>query len=121
MTDHMTAEQLRAELLALSEDAREHYNDPPEFMRNAFVRFSCKVTEIAARLSGMAAVQWPPIETAPKDGSVIWAFNGEQARMKWVSGDNYALWIWDDCALSDIDPSPEQPTHWMPLPEPPHV
>mgnify|MGYP006266670133 CR=1 FL=1 len=62
---------------------------------------------------------WQPIETAPTNGTVIWAFNGEQVRMRWSQGDQWALWIYDDDVLNDIDPSPDQPTHWMPLPEPP--
>lgn len=64
-------------------------------------------------------MKWQPIETAPRDGTEIWAFNGEQARMHWVEGDGFALWIWSDELLSDIDPCAEQPTHWMPLPAPP--
>ena len=62
---------------------------------------------------------WQPIETAPKNETEIWAFNGEQARMLWIEGDGYGLWCWADECLCDIDPEPEQPTHWMPLPEPP--
>lgn len=67
----------------------------------------------------MRSEDWRPIESAPKDGHEIWAFNGEQARMKWICGDGYALWSWADALLADVDPSPEQPTHWMPLPQPP--
>lgn len=66
-----------------------------------------------------AAPEWQPIETAPKDGTSVWAFNGEQAPMCYIAGEGYALWIWADQVLSDVDPSPEQPTHWMPLPSPP--
>jgi hypothetical protein len=66
---------------------------------------------------------WQPIETAPRDGSEIWAFNGEQARMKWFEADGteegYSLWIWADELSCDVDPSPEQPTHWQPLSQPP--
>lgn len=62
---------------------------------------------------------WQPIETAPKDGAEIWAYNGTQQRMKWICGDGYALWVHADNTLSDIDPSPDQPTSYMPLPEPP--
>lgn len=61
---------------------------------------------------------WQPIGTAPKDRE-IWAFNGEQARMIWMEGEGYALWAWADETLGDIDPYPEQPTHWMPLPADP--
>lgn len=63
--------------------------------------------------------EWQTIDSAPKDGTEIWAYNGEQARMKWISGDGYALWSWADEILADVDADAVQPTHWMPLPEPP--
>jgi len=64
-------------------------------------------------------MNWKPIESARTD-RVIWAFNGEQARMRWLGfDDGDGMWIWDDETLSEIDPCPEQPTHYMPLPEPP--
>lgn len=63
--------------------------------------------------------EWQPIETAPKNGSEVWVYNGEQERMRWIEGDEYALWVYADELLNDVDPSPEQPTHWMPLPSPP--
>lgn len=66
------------------------------------------------------APQWQPIQTAPKDGTV-WAFNGEQGVMAWSEGDGWALWVWADALLSDVDPAPAQPTHWQPLPAPPEV
>lgn len=62
---------------------------------------------------------WQSIETAPKDGAEIWGFNGEQARMLWSEGEHWALWVWADSSLADIDPSPDQPTHWMPIPAAP--
>ena len=64
-------------------------------------------------------MNWQSIETAPKDGTEVWAFNGEQARMKWISGPGYGLWAWSDELLSDAEPSPDQPTSWMPLPPAP--
>jgi Lar family restriction alleviation protein len=66
-----------------------------------------------------AVREWQPIETAPKDGTEVWAFNGEQARMLWSEGQEWALWVWADQLLADADPEPEQPTHWMPLPAAP--
>lgn len=62
---------------------------------------------------------WKPISSAPRDGTEIWAYNGEQGVMRWIEGDGWALWIWADDLLSEVDPDPRQPTHWMPLPEPP--
>lgn len=68
--------------------------------------------------SPASAGEWRPISTAPKDAE-IWIFNGEQGRMHWIEVDGYALWSWADDLLSDVDPSPEQPSHWRPLPTPP--
>jgi hypothetical protein len=65
------------------------------------------------------AQQWQPIETAPKDGTEVLSFNGDQGLMRWIEGADFGLWIWVDENLSDIDPSPIQPTHWMHRPNPP--
>lgn len=62
------------------------------------------------------ASPWRPIAEAPTDGTEVWAYNGEQGRMVWVSGEEYALWVWADELLSDVDPNPEQPTFFIPLP-----
>ena len=53
---------------------------------------------------------WYPIETAPKDGSLILMFDG-CIIMAW----------WDDGWYSDEYCPPQiiRATHWMPLPEPP--
>lgn len=68
-------------------------------------------------------VAWRPIETAPKDGSEVWAFNGEQGVMHWTAGEidggKWALWVWADQLMADVDAEPDQPTHWMPLPAAP--
>lgn len=61
---------------------------------------------------------WQPIETAPKDGSLIliYAKRGQ------------AIGFWDDCWKIDLEfvewegaawGTIYNPTHWMPLPEPP--
>jgi hypothetical protein len=90
-------------------------------------KFETLVTEtVAAALSQKEAApseEWLPIATAPKDGSVLWTFNGEQGRMHWtegeINGEKWALWVWDDQLLADVDSEPDQPTHWRPLPAPP--
>jgi hypothetical protein len=56
-------------------------------------------------------MDWQPIETAPKDDETwVLAFNG----------DEYAVCIWTGEYWSDNEYMMRpQPTHWMPLPEPP--
>ena len=63
----------------------------------------------------MGEMTWRPIETAPKDGTDIllgfepaigWQRIGKAWGGQWVSAWNH-------------HPIHDQPTHWMPLPEPP--
>lgn len=56
---------------------------------------------------------WQPIETAPKDGS---GFIG--ASKRWVHQTHWSLEVGKGRWLP-WDTYPEQPTHWMPFPEPP--
>ncbi|RKL17375.1 hypothetical protein BFJ72_g15286 [Fusarium proliferatum] len=39
--------------------------------------------------------------------------------MVWLEDEFCALWVWGDALLTEVDPSPDQPTHWMPLPAAP--
>jgi hypothetical protein len=62
-----------------------------------------------ARVAALS--QWQPIETAPKDGTGILAWDMiEHMIMFWHNG------AWRD---TDLDDMPIQPTHWIRLPSPP--
>jgi hypothetical protein len=83
--------------------------------------------------------EWQPIETAPKDGSVVdlWVPSYRQVNDYLVEGHRVAACRWNDgwgdggfweakfvevdsfTPLDSIDG--QQPTHWMPLPEPPSI
>lgn len=81
----------------------------------------------------MAMSDWQLIETAPKDGTRVLLFNGQDVKIcrwtYWVSGkfnqktcrlEDFKQWIWnedDAYYTSDF----REPTHWMPLPNPPHT
>ena len=58
--------------------------------------------------------KWQPIETAPKDGTVILGFEDMYFPMLWVHN------RWELSGVVWCDGSDEvEPTHWMPLPNPP--
>ena len=75
--------------------------------------------------------EWRPIETAPKDGtSILLHFDSPHRPQNWekeCSAVNTAVGQWwegDDAWICYMDMvrDPEchfEPTHWMPLPEPP--
>ena len=70
---------------------------------------------------------WKPIETAPKDGTVIlvgvWGFGPDIASASW-NGKFWDMEIYgyEYCGYEYCgDPEFSDPTHWMPLPSPPEV
>jgi hypothetical protein len=62
---------------------------------------------------------WQPIETAPKDGTVILVWSRRLGMLPAFFGRtdeiNPPAWHGGHCRVNHID----QPTHWMRLPEPP--
>lgn len=81
-------------------------------------------------------MEWQPIETAPRDGTVILAYcpeygmrqtemgryrEGSPGYARWEMGDgprNYG-WVWIEEKHNSAHTW--KPTHWMPLPPPPHI
>lgn len=70
---------------------------------------------------------WHPIETAPKDGTPVLVFSpgpsGDPTNVivaKFDTWGDAAWWSFCESVLADIAGQIEpEPTHWMPLPEPP--
>ena len=64
---------------------------------------------------------WQPIETAPKDGTLILVWDGRQAFSGFWGRVSHPLnplgWVGGHCQINHIT----QPTHWMPLPSPPQT
>lgn len=63
--------------------------------------------------------KWKPIETAPKDGTRFLAFEKSDDYQHYECWwrEDFSNWSgWQD----DWDSEPN-PTHWMPLPEPPEA
>jgi hypothetical protein len=60
-------------------------------------------------------MNWQPIETAPKDGTDILLWDGEDViSCRWLDG----AWV-DSWGLMKYETPSEPATHWMPWPEPP--
>lgn len=76
-----------------------------------------------ARAAIAAADQWRPIETAPTQ-KIILLFAVTDQTMNppnWKMATGFwtpSGWWWDGRQLKDYD---HQPTHWMPLPQPPEA
>ena len=54
---------------------------------------------------------WQPIETAPKDGTEILVWDGNEHQILW--------WLDSVGWVGDDDFTDKLPTHWQPLPAPP--
>lgn len=64
---------------------------------------------------------WLPIETAPKDGTTIdlWTkYLQRVADAKWMNG-RWVVWGTNGFESPDWEAVFPEPTHWMPLPNPP--
>ena len=67
--------------------------------------------------------QWQKIETAPKDGTAVLAWDGyDMAVTQWGESSVYARaddWVVGPTQDDRNTRSTFEPTHWMPLPAPP--
>ena len=64
-------------------------------------------------------MDWQPIETAPKDGTVVLlAGCRKPVAAAWLE-DEIDYWHVDDNKLGPFALGGPAPTHWMPLPKPP--
>jgi hypothetical protein len=79
-------------------------------------------------------MKWQPIESAPRDGTKILGFSpefgqretlmgryqkGSPGYARWEEGDGPLNYGWDWVEPISNSAFTWEPTHWMPLPEPP--
>lgn len=68
-------------------------------------------------------MSWQPIATAPKDGTIMLVTNGVHvvlAENRYNNDDTRIdVWMLSQTCCECSDSVYPQPTHWMPLPEPP--
>ena len=63
-------------------------------------------------------MKWEPIETAPKDRDVLlwWPY---WSRRPTIGYWKHTRWMAENALQDSVGDSGPQPTHWMPLPDPP--
>lgn len=113
-----------SELDALEEVLR---HDLKHYGHFAFVPSErwAKVLPIIA-LARRSLAPWQPIETAPKDGTLLLLWERDGSKYNAAFGDVFCG-RWDDALLIDrvghwIDGRfTRNPTHWLPLPPPPSM
>ncbi len=131
MPNEMTAGELEAVEKLMKDSFAFNRNSfrPNNFFGNCFAMDDCialaalanaaplmvaEIKRLRAELAGAKAVEWQPIETAPKDNSMILVHGGVA---HWWKGEWYTL---------TAEEYPGRPiqwkvAHWMPLPSPPPV
>lgn len=64
---------------------------------------------------------WQPIETAPKDGSLVLAWRegwDKPCFVRWIFNSRTETTFWNDSIEYDFyENETEPPTHWLPIPE----
>lgn len=99
------------------------FNYPSDFQGLRVICFYATVTGDTTYRD--REMEWQPIETAPKDGTEILLYDGfglQVCRYGFDSVHNRVkLWVYGD-TLDQYNTRLDMadPTHWMPLPEPPN-
>ena len=96
----------------MTDDIKEGYQQVRKMLRDGMIS---KGIDPYGGYGETEPDDWQPIETAPKDGTfILVAVSGDFALhimlVWWIDG-----WCWD----MTNTPIVGEPTHWMPLPEPP--
>lgn len=80
------------------------------------------VKTILEALQIAKAMEWQPIETAPKDGTQVDVYISE-LQERYTEAHfcvSEQCWVWDlPCGTKRVMFTKTPPTHWMPLPQPP--
>lgn len=67
-------------------------------------------------------MSWKPIKTAPKDGSLVFAWRKGWDRptyVRWIKNPRTNTWFWNDAdEYDDYELEEKPPTHWLDIPNP---
>ena len=125
MSDHKKDEELldevcraqRNEAYAESAFDRIGAGRAGEELVQARAELLAHIGELRASLPAAEVQAWTSISDAPKDGTILLVNDTTGttpwAAARWVEGDEWSGWIYDDDALQDNSPLGPQPTHFM--------
>ena len=82
-------------------------------------KFQVVSADLAPNTQGGETMKWQPIETAPKDGTTVLVYEGYYKSGDLIHTAQYSARQWVVLDGMEGDFMLEDPTHWMPLPEPP--
>lgn len=99
---------------------KEHLTNGGSLCQSPYVGFHDDLRTLLNPADDGEAIGWQPIETAPKDGTPILGFAGDEYTVVFWNPHYSELGYWDlaVCGAHAID-GEWNPTHWMPLPKPP--
>lgn len=65
--------------------------------------------------------RWYPIQDAPTDGTLLLLTDGDEVLSGYWNDNDAFGFGWIICDPSNLYIGTAEPTHWMPMPEPPRV
>jgi hypothetical protein len=94
-----------------------YFNDHDQLMGTIELPTGGDLVTVERAVEEVAATEWQPIETAPKDQEILaislaWEDGKRPILLRWFKYNGLEAW-------RDWDNDPHFPTHWMPLPQPP--
>lgn len=106
-SEPVKTEELNAARKAFRTSVRFQIN----FVLHSGLEIEKAIDHVCAAVDRLVAHEWQPIETAPKDGSMV---------LGWYKGWNNPIVIWWYTGAGRWNTA-MQPTHWMPLPIAPNT
>lgn len=93
--------------------------DPSAPGHNALNQLDLRLgAALSAQMAAQQTIGWVSIDLAPKDGTIVLVNDTTEggskwAAAKWLAGEEWAGWVYDDEMLNDSAPLGPCPTLWL--------